>query len=47
MNVYDKILRIFEPKEAEMTGEWRKISNEKFKNFILTSNIWAGIAHLV
>jgi hypothetical protein len=27
--------RIFGPKEDEVTGDWRKLNNEEFHNFVL------------
>jgi hypothetical protein len=31
--------RIFEPKRDEITGEWRKLRNEKFNDLYFSTNI--------
>jgi hypothetical protein len=47
-----RVLRIFGPKRAEVTGEWRKLHNEEFHDLYSSPNIvhvikwrrmrWAG-----
>ena len=48
--------RIFGPERDEVTGEWRKLQNEKLNDLYCTSNIiwliksgrvrWAGLARM-
>ena len=35
----DRVLRIFEPKRDEVTGEWRKLHNEELNGLYFSSNI--------
>jgi hypothetical protein len=34
-----RVLRIFEPKRDEVTGDWRKLYNEELHNFYSTPSI--------
>jgi hypothetical protein len=39
----DNMRRIFGPKREELTGEWRKLNNEKLEDLYSSSNIFRVI----